>query len=223
MLTSSAENYLKTIYNLQQESGWANTSAIADHMAVANPSVTMMLKRMAAMQPPPISYTPYEGARLTPTGEKQALEVIRIHRLMETFLVRVLGYTWDEVHEDADRLEHASSPLLIERISALLGNPVRDPHGEDIPDRNGRLHNRSDVPLTDLTAGQSGRITRVSADKPEILRYLGEIGLTLDAAVEVLDKAPFDGPLTIQSTHPGSSSHALGREVTNRIFVDAAH
>ncbi len=222
MLTSSVENYLKTIYYLQHETGWANTSAIAEHMTVANPSVTMMLKRMAAMQPPLISYTPYEGARLTPAGEKQALDVIRVHRLMETFLVRVLGYTWDEVHADADRLEHASSPLLIERISTLLGNPVRDPHGEDIPDRNGLLPNRSELSLTSLAAGQSGRISRVAADKPEILRYLGEIGLNLDVTVEVLDKAPFEGPLTIHSSKSGSD-HALGREVTNRIFIDAAH
>jgi len=222
MLTSSVENYLKTIYTLQQEAGWANTSAIAEHMAVKNPSATMMLKRMAVMQPPLIQYTPYEGAQLTADGEKQALDVIRIHRLMETFLVRILGYTWDEVHADADRLEHASSPQLIERIAALLGDPVRDPHGEDIPDRDGHLPQRSEVPLTDLTPGQSGRITRVAADKPEILRYLNEIGLTLDVTVEVLEKAPFSGPLTIQSPQPGSSPRALGPEITNRIYVEAA-
>src|SRR3972149_10457476 len=137
MLTSSVENYLKTIYNLQQEAGWANTSAIAEHRAVKNPSPTMMLNRMAAMPPPLIEYTPYEGAQLTADGEKQALDVIRVHRLMETFLVQVLGYTWDEVHADAARLGHASSPQLIERIATLLGDPVRDPHGEGIPDRDG--------------------------------------------------------------------------------------
>lgn len=223
MLTSSVENYLKAIYTLQQQNGWAGTSAIAEILAVADPSVTMMLKRMAAADPALITYVPYEGVKLTAYGEKQALEVIRVHRLMETFLVRVLDYTWDEVHEDADRLEHASSPLLIERIAEFLGNPVRDPHGEGIPDRNGNLPQRNEVPLTQLVAGESGRITRVAADKPEILRYLDEIGLTLDAMVEVVEKAPFAGPVTITSPIPGSTAMALGREVTNRIYVEAAH
>ncbi len=222
MLTSSVENYLKTIYSLQQETGWAGTSAIAEIMAVANPSVTMMLKRMAAMDPALVMYVPYEGAKLTPGGERKALDVIRVHRLMETFLVQVLGYTWDEVHEDAERLEHASSPRLIERVAAFLGDPARDPHGEDIPDRNGRLPQRAETALTQLDPGQSGRITRVAADKPDILRYLDEIGLTLDVTVEVMEKAPFSGPVTIKSPHPGSPARALGREVTNRIYVEAS-
>ncbi|MRR33000.1 metal-dependent transcriptional regulator, partial [bacterium] len=128
-----------------------------------------------------------------------------------------------EVHADADRLEHASSPQLIERIAALLGDPVRDPHGEDIPDRDGHLPQRNEMPLTELDPGQSGRITRVAADKPEILRYLNEIGLTLDVTVEVLEKAPFSGPLTVQSPLPGSTARALGPEITNRIYVEAAH
>ncbi|MHB0923896.1 MAG: metal-dependent transcriptional regulator [Bellilinea sp.] len=222
MLTSSVENYLKTIYSLQQETGWASTSAIAEIMEVANPSVTMMLKRMAAMDPALITYVPYEGAKLTPGGERQALDVIRVHRLMETFLVKALGYTWDEVHEDAERLEHASSPRLIERMASFLGDPARDPHGEDIPDRNGKLPQRSETPLTQLDPGQSGRIVRVAADKPDILRYLDEIGLTLDVTVEVLEKAPFSGPVTIKNPQPGSAARALGREVTNRIYVEAS-
>lgn len=223
MLTSSVENYLKTIYNLQQQTGWANTSAIANIMGVAYPSVTMMLKRLAAMEPALVTYIPYEGAQLTADGEKQALEVIRVHRLIETFLVQALGYSWDEVHEDADRLEHASSPRLIERISQFLGDPTRDPHGEDIPDRNGHVPQRREVPLTVLDAGQSGRITRVAADNSEFLRYLEEIGLTLDVTVEVVEKAPFTGPITVMNPQPGSKTRALGREVTNRIYVEAAN
>lgn len=222
MLTSSVENYLKTIYTLQQKTGWANTSAIANVMEVAYPSVTMMLKRMASVKPPLVIYKPYEGARLSAFGEKQALEVIRAHRMIETFLVQTLGYTWDEVHEDADRLEHASSPRLIERIAAHLGDPTRDPHGEDIPDRDGKVPKRSEVPLTTLAAGQSGKITRVAADNSEILRYLDEIGLTLDVTVEVVEKAPFTGPVTVRNPQPGSAERALGREVTNRIYVEAA-
>jgi len=222
MLTSSVENYLKIIYMLQHETGYATTSAIAENMAVANPSVTMMLKRMAAMDPPLIAYVPYEGARLTPEGEIKALEVIRVHRLMETFLVQVLGYTWDEVHEDADRLEHASSPRMVDRIAALLGNPARDPHGEDIPDRNGNLHRRNEVLLTTLNPGQSGRITRVAADSPAILRYLDEIGLRLDVTIEVVEKAPFAGPVTVLPAKGENKSRVLGREVTNRIYVEAA-
>lgn len=220
MLTSSIENYLKVIFSLQQEHNWASTSAIAEQMAVANPSVTLMLKRMAAMNPALIAYVPYGGAKLTPEGQRQALEVIRIHRLMETFLVKVLGYTWDEVHEDADRLEHASSPRLVERIAALLGDPSRDPHGETIPDRDGNLPSRSEIPLTTLNPGQSGRIARVSADNPEILRYLHEIGLNLDVTIHVIDKSPFAGPVTIQTVEDGSDTHVLGQEVTNRIFID---
>lgn len=222
MLTSSVENYLKTIYSLQQYTGWANTSAIANSMDVAYPSVTMMLKRLAAMEPPLITYIPYEGAQLSAAGERQALEVIRVHRLIETFLVQTLGYTWDEVHEDADRLEHASSPRLIERIAAFLGDPARDPHGEDIPDRDGYIPRRNELPLTDLKPGQSGKITRVAADNAEILRYLEEIGLRLDVTIEVVEKAPFTGPLTVRNPQPGSLERALGREVTNRIYVEAA-
>jgi DtxR family Mn-dependent transcriptional regulator len=222
MLTASIENYLKIIYTQQHGAGWAGTSAIAEQLGVADPSVTMMLKRMAGMQPPLIQYTPYEGAQLTAEGEKQALEVIRVHRLIELFLVKALGYTWDEVHEDADRLEHASSPRFVDRVAAFLGNPSRDPHGEVIPDREGHLQPRSEVPLTVLDPGQSGRITRVAADRPEILRYLNEIGLTLDTTVKVLEKAPFSGPVTVQTPQAGSRACALGPEVSNRIYVESA-
>lgn len=222
MLTSSVENYLKVIFNLQQETDWASTTAIAEHLAVANPSVTLMLKRMAAMDPALIAYVPYGGAKLTPEGQRRALEVIRTHRLMETFLVKVLGYTWDEVHEDADRLEHASSPRLVERVAALLGDPARDPHGEGIPDRNGNLPRCTEIPLTDLEPGQTGRISRVAADNPEILRYLDEIGLHLDVTIEVVEKAPFTGPVTVLPTRGESKPRILGREVTNRIYVEAA-
>jgi DtxR family Mn-dependent transcriptional regulator len=194
-----------------------------------------MLKKLSAANPSLVVYEPYGGVTLTPDGERKALEVIRHHRLIECFLNQALGYTWDEVHAEAERLEHVISEELEERIAAHLGHPRLDPHGDPIPDREGNVVILATQRLSELSPGQTAVVQRVSSRDPELLRYLDTLGLTLDAHLEVMEKGPFNGPLMIRVTggHAGLSDvrspgqvtqlseriHALGREVTDQVFV----
>jgi DtxR family Mn-dependent transcriptional regulator len=220
MLTPTVEDYLKAIYEIQLEDpqGRAGTSALAERLGVRQASVTGMLQKLAGGGRALVEYERYQGARLTPAGERAALEVIRHHRLLEAYLNRTLGYGWDEVHQEADRLEHAISEELEERIAEFLGHPEIDPHGDPIPARDGSLKPREETRLVDMELGHPGRISRVANQDPALLRYLDELGLRLDAAVEVLDKAPFEGPVHVRLTGR-EAAHALSRALAERIFV----
>jgi DtxR family Mn-dependent transcriptional regulator len=224
MASQSTEDYLKTVYELLHELGleWATTSALAQALGVTPASVTAMLKKLATDTPPLIVYEPYQGARLTADGELAALEVVRHHRLLECFLSQTLGYAWDEVHAEAHRLEHAISEEMEERIAAHLGQPQHDPHGSPIPHRDGSLATTNDIRLTDLPVGQRARIRRVSDHDPALLRYLAEVGLTLDAPIEITARDPFDGPQHIRLRASGAR-HALGKGVTDHVFVVPSH
>lgn len=201
--SQTIENYLKAIYELQVTQGRAKTSSLAQRLGVTPGSVTDMLKRLADQKPRLVSYQSHHGVRLTALGEKKALSVIRRHRLLETFLHDVLGYTWDEVHTEAERLEHCISNRLTEAIAAYLNNPSCDPHGDPIPTRKGTIPKDAGHPLSELAVGSSARITRVRLQDETALQYLSQNGLTPGQIVTVVAKSPLDGQLTLGIPHEG--------------------
>jgi DtxR family transcriptional regulator, Mn-dependent transcriptional regulator len=218
-LTQSVEDYLKIIYLLTAEFGRASTTQIAEHLGVKPGSVTGMLQKMAETDPALVEYQKHRGAVLTPQGEQAALEMIRHHRLLELFLYKTLGYTWDEVHGEADRLEHVISEEFEERIAQALGDPTRDPHGEPIPTRDFRLPPQSSLRLSDLRPGNRARVQRVDSADEKLLRYLSEIGLVPQAQVNILDYSTFDDNLRIQ-VGARAEPIVLGPRVTSQIFME---
>lgn len=220
MISQSEEDYLRAIYELQHEQGntWVTTTGLAQVLGVSPASVTEMLQKLAAPERDLLSYERYHGVRLRNEGKQVALEVVRHHRLLETFLSRALGYSWDEVHDEAHRLEHAISEAMEARMAAYLGEPQRDPHGAPIPDRDGVVMAVEDMRLTDFPVGQQARIQRVSNHDPALLRYLAEMGLLLDTPVRIMGREPFEGPLRVQLLDTGTV-HALGKGVTDHVFV----
>jgi DtxR family Mn-dependent transcriptional regulator len=216
-LTQSIEDYLKAIYELTLAQERAATNQIAERMGVTPASVTGMLKRLAANQPPLLDYHKHRGVALTAEGEKVALEMIRHHRLLELFLHETLGYPWDEVHAEADRLEHVISEAFEERMAQALGDPNHDPHGDPIPSRDLKLPQVDWARLDMLRAGQRAVVQRVDNESPELLRYLSSIGLTPGVCLEVLSYSEFDGNLRLQV---GEVVLVLGPGVTQQIFVE---
>ena len=219
-LTQTIEDYLKTIYQFTLERQRATTNQIAESLGVTPASVTGMLKKLAATEPPLVEYKKHYGVLLTPDGEKIALEIVRHHRLLEMFLVQMLGYEWDEVHSEADRLEHHISEAFEERIAEALGDPQRDPHGNPIPTRELAIQKLNDIPLRSLQPGQKGVVQRVRETDPELLRRVAELGLVPGAHFEVLEYSPLDeNLLLVIAEQPGSV--VLGKGITNQIFVKA--
>ena len=187
-------------------------------MEVAPASATVMVQKMSAFQPPLLDYQKHQGVTLTPAGRMIALEVIRHHRLLETFLQKVLGYSWDEVHLEADRLEHVITEEFEQRIAQVLGNPAVDPHGEPIPGKDLHMDTAELRPLSALRPGEQAVIIKVRPDEDELLRYLSQIGLVLDAQVSITGYSAFDGNLTMQ-INDDPSQVTLGERITQRIFV----
>ena len=218
-LTRVIEDYLKTIYDLTAFNGRATTNQIAERMEVTPASVTNMVQKLASTEPPLLDYRKHRGVKLTPEGEKVALEIIRHHRLLEMFLHQTLGYSWDEVHEEADRLEHVISEELEERIATSLGDPLHDPHGDPIPSRDLHLPLTSEVALSQLRPTQIAEVRRVRDGDPELLRYLSEMGIKPDARLKILDFSPFDNNLQVQIEDEGDSV-VLGPRVTSQVFVE---
>jgi DtxR family Mn-dependent transcriptional regulator len=211
-LTVAVQDYLKAIYVLESAGERVTTSALARRMGVSAPSATAMTKRLDELGL--VERLPYRGVALTEAGRRGALEVLRHHRLLERYLVDRLGLTLDEVHAEAELLEHALSEELEAKIDEELGYPTHDPHGDPIPDRELRLVHGESRTLLDLEPGARGSIARVPDGDPELLRYLGELGLVPDAGVEVLEQAPFGGPVTVRTA---SGEHAISRELADRI------
>lgn len=218
-LTQAIEDYLKTIYVLTDEFGRASTTQIADRMGVTAASVTGMVKKMAAMEPPLVEYRKHHGVVLSEYGRKAALETLRHHRLLELFLQQTLGYSWDEVHCEADRLEHVMSDKLEERIAQVLGDPLRDPHGDPIPTRDLQIPPQSNLRLSDLRTGQYAEVQRVENEDPDFLHHLGSLGLFPDARLKVLEYSEFDGNLCLQ-VDGQEKPVVLGPRVTSQIFVE---
>jgi DtxR family Mn-dependent transcriptional regulator len=218
-LTYAIEDYLKTIYELTRDEGRATTNQIAERMAVKPASVTGMLKRLDANDPPLIEYRKHRGVALSQEGERVALEIIRHHRLLEMFLHETLGYSWDQVHDEADRLEHVISENFEEAIASSLGNPVRDPHGEPIPTRELTVPEETATSLSDMRLGQQATVQRVEDDDPSLLRYLQKIGLMPQARLRVLDYSQFDGNLSLEIAG-GDRPVVLGPRVTRQVYVE---
>ena len=216
MHTQAVENYLKTIFELQATAEKVSTTGLAERLGVAPASVTGMVKKLAAMKL--LKHEPYRGVQLTKAGERIALEVIRHHRLVESYLAESLGVPWDKVHEEAEKWEHVLSEEMEDRISALLGNPTTDPHGAPIPARDGSLPETALRRLSDLEPGERAVVAEVSDHDPELLRYLGELGLFPQTKLRLISAAPFQGPITIEI---GGREHAVGREVAGQVLVDS--
>jgi DtxR family transcriptional regulator, Mn-dependent transcriptional regulator len=213
-ITPAIEDYLKAIYTLGRANPQVTTSLLAEHLGFKPASVTGMLKTLADLHL--VSYTPYRGVELTPAGERIALEVVRHHRLIELYLVEALGFSWDEVHDEAERLEHHISEKLEARIAARLGEPAFDPHGDPIPSLEGTLPADADARLSDMQVGERGVITRVRDQQPERLRYLADLGLVPGATLEVVASAPFDGPVSVGVA---GQVHPLDRRIAREIYV----
>jgi DtxR family Mn-dependent transcriptional regulator len=188
-------------------------------MGVTPASATGMVQKLASAEPALLDYAKHRGAALTPAGEQAALEVIRHHRLLETFLHKKLGYTWDEVHAEADRLEHVISEELEERIANLLGDPRFDPHGDPIPNRQLEMPCGASTPLSELGAEAQAVVRRIVTADNELLRYLAALGLTPGQRLRVLQVSPFDGNLHLQ-VGAQELSIVLGPNVTRQIFVE---
>jgi DtxR family Mn-dependent transcriptional regulator len=227
--TPSVEDFLKAVYRLQQDSDSAATSHLAEELGIAPSSVTDMIKRLACIKDdvvdcqdlpePLLEYKPYHGARLTQAGELVALKVIRRHRLIELFLNRVLGYPWDEVHQEAEQLEHAVSPLFIERLAAALGDPDLDPHGDPIPTENGTIPSKELVPLSSLAVEQGGVIVQIRHQEPETLRSLARLGLVPGETIRVLEQNPLTDTFTLKIG--GQKTEVISTRVAEMIAVKA--
>jgi DtxR family Mn-dependent transcriptional regulator len=213
--TASVEDYLKTIYKIEESSGAAATNDIATRLAVAPASVSGMVRRLADQGL--LEHERYRGVRLTDEGRRVALSTMRRHRIIELYLVEQLGYSWDLVHDEAERLEHAASNELIDRMAAVLGEPTLDPHGAPIPTREGEIEEEDDFPLTDLLIGETGRITRVSDSDSDLLRYLTELGLTLGAVVTIKEIAPFVGPITLRIAEEEAGDRIIAHHIAHAI------
>lgn len=184
-LSQASQDYLKTIYHLTAKGGRATTNQLAEELAVKPASVTSMVQKMAKSQPPLVIYRKYQGVELTAVGERAALEMIRHHRLIESFLYEKLGYEWDEVHEEADRLEHVISKAMAARLAAALGHPERDPHGHLIPSTDLETRLITEFPLTELAVGETAVIRRVCDVNPETLRWLAQHNLRPGAKIQL--------------------------------------
>ncbi|MEJ5285796.1 MAG: Mn-dependent transcriptional regulator MntR [Candidatus Kapaibacterium sp.] len=218
MLSQAIQDYLKAIYKLQGDEP-VSTTDLAKELNVSGASVTGMLKRLASMGL--IEYNSYHGAKLTPAGEKVALETIRFHRLLELYLKEKLNYPLDKVHDEACRLEHFISEEFIERINKILGEPKFDPHGHPIPSKEGKIEIVPEKSLNDAEPGIIYTISHLEDDNPELLAYLESLGLLPDTRIELIEKQPFFGPITLK-IEKSKKQITIGYEVGKRIYIKEA-
>ena len=213
-LTGPVEDYLKAIYELERSGEPAETNAIARLLNIAPASVSGMMRRLSEQGL--ITHERYYGARLTAGGRRAALKTLRRHRVIEAYLTSALGYSWDRVHDEAERLEHAASDELIDRMAEAIGDPATDPHGAPIPTRDGTLRERAFVPIATLEPGQTATVGAVPDTNAERLRYLAELGITPGVRVAVVAKEPFGGPIALRVRN---TSRTIGPELAEQIMV----
>jgi DtxR family Mn-dependent transcriptional regulator len=214
-LSQSVEDYLKAIYVLQSEGGTASTTNIAKALNVSSASVTNMLKRLAKMNL--LEHESYKGAKLTAAGDKIALEVLRHHRLLELYLKDVMGYSWDEVHDEAENLEHHISEQFEDRIAELLNHPTHDPHGDPIPTKDGVMPEMAQLSILQAEEKVPYIIGRVKDQDPELLRYLEKIGVIPGVKIEVIEKTPFNGPVKVKLEK--DQEQTLGHAVASEVYL----
>ncbi|MCO4237874.1 metal-dependent transcriptional regulator [Pseudarthrobacter raffinosi] len=221
--SSSIEDYVKVIYGFTEWQDKPITSSqLAQRLGVANSSVSEMVRKLKDQGL--VDHKPYSAITLTDSGVRLALSMVRRHRLIETYLVQELGYSWDEVHDEAELLEHAVSDTFIERMAAKLGNPQRDPHGDPIPAADGTVLLPEAHLLGELDPGHTGRITRISDENPDLLRYLSAEEIDLDDEVEVVGRKPFGGALVVRISNAGRKrDYDLADEVTAALWVHSDH
>lgn len=213
---------LKLIYSMQERGQKVSTSAVSEQLGVSDATATMMFKDFALAGW--VEHVPYHGVLLTPSGEQKAMEVIRHHRLIELYLARELGYSWDKVHAEADKLEHVISEEFEDKLDQILGSPTVDPHGDPIPSKDGVMVVREGLLLSLLSEGQSARIIRVNDQESEKLCYLGQLGLYPGSLIQIISRAPFGGPISVRVGEGSQQSeHTLGRELAEHIIVTAPH
>ena len=213
-LSAAVQDYTKAIWALESGEGAVSTTALAERLDVRPASVVGMVRKLVALEL--VEHTPYHGVRLTERGRGVALEVIRHHSLLELFLVEALGMGWDEVHAEAERLEHALSEELEEAIASKLGNPTFDPHGDPIPNRELEIAADTSRSLYTLEPGEHATFTRVSDENPDMLRFLGERDIAPGVQLELLERQPFEGPLYVRS---GDHVHVLGAPLARAMRV----
>lgn len=220
--STSVEDYVKVVYDLQERgSGPVTISRVAERLAVSNSSVSGMLRKLSEQGL--VDHQRYGDVRLTPDGETLALAVLRRHRLLESYLVEALGYSWDEVHDEAEILEHVVSDRFVDRIAAHLGDPVVDPHGDPIPSREGRVQRRETVLLSQSDPGCVGVIVRVNDSDPELLRYLADHGIGIGMRVELVERKPFGGPTVVRVGPRGECvERSLGEVAAEAVWVEPA-
>ena len=219
MNSQAVEDYLKAIYKLQSSQSMVVTSALADHLGVNPASATGMIKKLADSNL--VSYERYQGVKLTPPGEKIALEVIRHHRLIELYLAEALNVPWDQVHDEAEKWEHILSEDLEDRIDKILGYPTTDPHGAPIPSRDGNIEQRDTNLLSELTQGDNAIIVEVSDDDTDMLRYLGKLELYPQTNIQIISISPFDQLITIRiiPNKDSNNDFVIGQKVASSILV----
>jgi DtxR family Mn-dependent transcriptional regulator len=217
--SEAVEDYAKAIYALEGRAagGPVTTTDLAGRLGVTPASASAMVKKLAELGL--VKHAPYHGMQLTPDGRRLALEVLRHHRLLELYLAEHLGVPWDRVHEEADALEHVLSTDLEARIAAKLGNPTHDPHGDPIPDAELHIDEGATRALSEMGPGEGGRFVRVSDSDAEMLRYLHERGIRIGDRLEVVERQPFDGPLSVSID---GRLHVLGGRLAAAMRVEPA-
>ncbi len=214
--SQSIQDYLKTIYGLSRPDGSAQTGELAEALSVAPGSVSGMLRRLAEAKL--VEHTAYRGVTLTDSGREEALRIIRRHRVIETYLAEVLGWDWDAVHAEAERLEHAASDQLVDRMAEALGNPRYDPHGAPIPTAEGDVEFEELVPMTEVAVGTVGEVRQVRDSDPARLRYIASLGFRIGARFEVLETTPFRGPVTVRRMGEGAGPQVIGFELAQSLL-----
>ena len=214
-LSRSHEDYLKVIYDLEARFGVAQTNAIAEVLNLARPSVSQMMTRLAELGL--VNYERHRGVRLTKSGRKAALQVLRRHRIIEAYLLEKLGYEWDSIDAEADRLEHAVSDELVEAMARAVGNPRYDPHGAPIPTSAGEVERPEVVLMTELSVGAAGELRMVGDHDAKRLRFLASLGLKPGMRFKVLARQPFQGPLTLRVEGADQREQVVGFELANSL------
>ncbi len=217
-LSRSVEDYLKVIYQITERSDSGGTTEIAERLDLTPASVTGMVKKLA--ESGLLEHVPYKGVRLTDQGRVAALAVMRRHRILEAYLITKLGYDWSNVHQEAERLEHAVSDELVERMAFALGQPKYDPHGAPIPTPEGEIERTAYVPLAECEVGATVHVRLVGDDDAERLRYLKSIGLVPMTEVTVMDKQPFGGPITLRLAGKETKDRVIGTELAESLWVE---
>jgi DtxR family Mn-dependent transcriptional regulator len=213
-ISEAMRDYLAEIYRLGQGEAWVSTTILADRLRVSGPATVRMVRRLH--QAGLVEHQPYKGVTLTDQGKKVALLNIRRHRLVERFLVDVLQFAWHDVHHEADEFHKGVTQRIEDRIDALMGHPTTCPHGEPIPSRDGVMPEIGDRPLNVVPPGAKGHISRVKTHDPDKLKYLGEIGILPEVSFELINRAPFNGPIRLKI---GKDEQVIGSELATALWV----